>query len=350
MVTMAIVAVVVAAATPLARHLQAGNLRIVSLKNLVVLGEAQACYATDWNNRQWSIAPRDLGETNGNCSSYLVSKPCPPPALLGFSSSGSGWGYFLGSIGGCAQYGYPGSCGNISSYKPLVFTGTDVGFGAFRLPNLRGMQEYVGLKYYEKEWFSELDSVNWAKAQGYFALPDQFTLVGNQFAFAAYCLSPAAMYNPGVFRRPSLGGYQSPDAGFADAYRAPSLDQCVHPDLKTRMIEHSWLVNPPSPTNPNWAVPEPYYFNHGITSRPGALFFDGSVQEMTMKQAVADDEAVRRSTNFVDGLWHRGTPLGANGYFGAQAFDDTRNSFHILTTDGILGRDFLNRRPGRTFE
>jgi prepilin-type N-terminal cleavage/methylation domain-containing protein len=349
-VTIAVIAVIVASSIPLAKRLQANNLRVVSLKNLVVLGEAQACYATDWNDRQWSIAPRDLGTTNGNCSVYVATKSCPPQALLGWSSSGVIWGYFLGSFGLCTGTGNPGSCGNISIYRPLNFTGPDAGFGSFRIPNLRGMQEYVGLKFYEKEWYSELDTVNWSKADDYFPLPDQFTSNGFDITFSAYCLSPAAMYHPGVMRRPSNGGFQSPDAGFADSYRAPSLSECLHPDLKTRMVEHSWLVNPPSPSNPAWSVPEPWYFNHGITSRPGTLFFDGSVQEMTMKQAVADDEAMRRSTNFVDGLWHRGTPLGANGYFGNLASDDTRNSFHVLTTDGILGRDFLNRRPGRTFE
>jgi hypothetical protein len=181
-------------------------------------------------------------------------------------------------------------------------------------------------------------------------LIDQFTSSGGEIAFSAYCLSPAAMYHPGVFRRPSAGGFQDPNAGFIDSYRAPSIDQCTHPDLKTRMVEHSWLVNPPSPTNPNFSGNEPWYFNHGITSRPGSLFFDGSVQEMTMKQAVSDDEAMRRATGFVDGLWSRDTPFGANGYFGGQAYDETRNSFHILTTDGILGRDFLKRIPGRPIQ
>lgn len=64
-----------------------------------------------------------------------------------------------------------------------------------------------------------------------------------------------------------------------------------------------------------------------------------------MTQAVADDAAVLKSTRGVDGLWSRDTPFGVDGYFGAQAFDDTRNSFHILTTDGITGRDFLRRSP-----
>ena len=39
-------------------------------------------------------------------------------------------------------------------------------------------------------------------------------------------------------------------------------------------------------------------------------------------------------------LWSKDTPFGSNGYFIADGWDyiaDT--SFHVLTTDGILGRD-----------
>lgn len=44
------------------------------------------------------------------------------------------------------------------------------------------------------------------------------------------------------------------------------------------------------------------------------------------------------------GLWHTGTPLN-NGYYQHLSFDmlaDT--SFHVLTTEGILGRDVLGAK------
>jgi prepilin-type N-terminal cleavage/methylation domain-containing protein len=350
-IAIVLMVILIAAMAPIARNARSDVLRTVSLKNLVVLAEAQACYAADWSNRQWSIAPRDFGVANGNCLTYVTTISCPPQALLGRETDGTLWGYFWGSIGHCEEYPYPGLCtGNQNVYRPIAFSGPDAGFGAFRIPNMKGFQEYIGEKYYEKEWFSELDSVTWGIAEPYFALPDQFTTVNNTIAYSAYCLSPAAMYHPSILRRPSQGGFKSPDGGVALSYSAPSLTQCAYPDLKSRMVEHSWLVDPPSPTNPAWQGEVPWYFNQGIASRPGTLFFDGSVQEMTMKQAVSDDEAMLRSTNGVDGLWSRDTPFGADGYFGAQAYDDTRNSFHILTTDGILGRDFLKRGRGRIME
>jgi prepilin-type N-terminal cleavage/methylation domain-containing protein len=143
LITLVVLVVLIAAAAPLARNARSGGLRTVSLKNLVVLGEAQACYANDWAGRQWSIAPRDFGAVNGNCATYSSTIACPSQALLGWSASGAMWGYFWGGSGLCAQYSWPGNCFNADVYRPISFTGTQAGFGAFRLPNIRGMQEYV---------------------------------------------------------------------------------------------------------------------------------------------------------------------------------------------------------------
>ena len=41
-------------------------------------------------------------------------------------------------------------------------------------------------------------------------------------------------------------------------------------------------------------------------------------------------------------VWSKNTPLGTSGYFGNQSYDFlVKTSFHILTTDGIEGRDVL---------
>ena len=70
---------------------------------------------------------------------------------------------------------------------------------------------------------------------------------------------------------------------------------------------------------------------------------DGHVRLLPNIEVVDADAQVLRQTAGVDGLWHRGTPLGTNGYFGEFSFDGTIVSHHILTTDGILGRDTLGR-------
>ena len=47
----------------------------------------------------------------------------------------------------------------------------------------------------------------------------------------------------------------------------------------------------------------------------------------------------------MDGLWHRGTPFGDDGYYIPFGYDGVPLSHHILTTDGILGRDTLAETP-----
>ncbi|MCA9285621.1 MAG: hypothetical protein KDA22_10415, partial [Phycisphaerales bacterium] len=73
------------------------------------------------------------------------------------------------------------------------------------------------------------------------------------------------------------------------------------------------------------------------------LFFDGHVSAASTADAMDADQ--RASNDSGHGLWSRDTPLGANGYYGSIAYDwvvDT--SYHVLTIDGILGRDFLGAR------
>jgi len=108
------------------------------------------------------------------------------------------------------------------------------------------------------------------------------------------------------------------------------------------MIEHSWLQSPPAECNPAFAGCEPYYFNHGIDSTPAALFYDGSVRLLPNQEVLLADFQVLSQTGGVDGLWHRGTPFGTNGYFIPESFDFVPLSHHVLTTDGIMGRDTLS--------
>jgi len=107
------------------------------------------------------------------------------------------------------------------------------------------------------------------------------------------------------------------------------------------MIEHNWLQNTPdSPVNPNFAGgTTPWHFNHGYNSAPACLFFDGHIELVGCQRSMQADQRVAPSNGSV---WSQNTPFGNQGYFGGQSYDflvDT--SFHILTTDGIGGRDVL---------
>jgi hypothetical protein len=124
------------------------------------------------------------------------------------------------------------------------------------------------------------------------------------------------------------------------------------------MIEHNWLQKAPDQlTNPNFAGnTTPWFFNHGYNSAPATLFFDGHVAIAGVADAQESDGRVGRQNQTQApgqpalhsggrGLWHRGTPLGANGYYNQLAYDMVVDSaYHILTVDGILGRDFIGAK------
>ena len=75
------------------------------------------------------------------------------------------------------------------------------------------------------------------------------------------------------------------------------------------------------------------------------LFYDGHVRLLPNTEVFAADQQILKQTGGVDGLWHRGTPFGEDGYFISAGFDGVPLSHHILTTDGILGRDTLAETP-----
>jgi prepilin-type N-terminal cleavage/methylation domain-containing protein len=344
LVVVSIIALLIAILLPAIGKARDAALVTRSLANLRNLSAANAAYGADWADRQFTAIPDDAGLVSGNCTTYLATVACPPQQLLGWASQGgvsTMWGYFLGSTGLCAPYNYDGNCGNWSTYKPIEFTGVNAGFGAFRMPNVKAFASYVGNRFYDETFYAPKDRINLAIAEKYFSFPDQFNSSDGDIAYSTYCFSPAAMYAPDVLS--SKTGYKNPNV-MAAGYRSPAVGMATYPDLKTRMLEHQWLQNAESQINSNFAGgQEPWYFNHGYNSAPATLFFDGHVAVMGVADAMESDVRVKQTAPTTDidkGIWSRTTPFGTNGYFGQQAYDfyvDT--SYHILTTDGIQGRD-----------
>ena len=295
---------------------------------LALLAQAHACYAADWNERQWSALPYDTGQFSNPCSSYPA---CVPQQLFGFDTNGALWGWFLGG-GPCNALSYPGSCNNWNQYVPLDFNWRH---GSFRMPNMQGFREYVSQRYYAEEWYVH-DDPGYAVASTLFDYPAEFTYSPalDNYADSSFCLSPAALFNPGVFRARADGGYQSPTQ-FADSFRTPSVTQCTHPSLKTRMCEYGWYRGAPQ---------DGLAFTAGLESAPYAMFFDGSVASVRMADAQQQDFTVYDASPTKDGLWTRETPFGKFGWDPMnQRFDGRASGFHMLTRDGILGRDLLTR-------
>lgn len=350
LVTIAVAVVLIAALLPTLRQTRTSSGQLTSMSNLQSLALAHAMYSWDWNDRQVTWIPDDAGlffQGGGSnwAGPYISSAGCPPQLLLGWDLGGSPtlWGYYLG----CDWL--PGNPLNGLVYQPLSFAPTN-GFGAFRLTNAKAFAAYVEGRFYSETFYAPNDAITWELASTMFDFLGEFSVqapLGEpgfpSVVNSSYALSPAAMWSPDVLSKNETTRlwYTSPWT-LIDGYKSPTVSQCAHADLKTRMIEHNWNLGSPAQTNPAFENDfTPYYFNHGLDAAPLTLFFDGHVADLPTAQAVADDAQVFAQTRGEVGLWTRDTPYGELGYYGAQSFDGTVASHHVLTAGGILGRDVL---------
>ncbi len=328
------VALLVAVVVPALGRLRGSSGFTVSMSNLVTQHVAHLMYAADWDGRQFTVSRDDFGAHGNNLATYLNSPVRNYFIPLGWSQ-GNLW-VFVQSP---------------ALHEPLVFQGPGAGFGSFRIYNFpTGFHDYVNGRTYDPIFFAPNDTVPFEFVEAAFDDPDELVLIGGPFVRPpSYALSPAAMFHPQIMRAPSAGGWQNP-WNLADGFASPPLFAAAYPDLKTHMIEHHWVQSPPAECNPvfgdngPYGGCQPYFFNQGIDSVSVALFFDGHVRSLPNSEVFAADQQILKQTGGVDGLWSRDTPLGADGYFIESGFDGSPLSHHVLTTDGILGRDTLG--PG----
>ena len=323
----------------------------MSQTNLRNLATAHATYASEWNDRQFTLI-------DDNMSSYgdTADEAFPewhrqhgaggnmwdhhPPILLGWRQGGL-WGYWMDWAG---NWGLP---------QPIAFTGSDywIGFGAFRIPNAKQFNQYLSNRYYDPVFYAPKDTIAWACVEPCLDDPGEFcTLGGTENTYwSSYCTSPAAMFSPDVMRHDDPGnpndGWQDPWL-MASGFRSPSPSQALYPSLKTWMCEHHWLQNRKAECNPGFTGGtydgcEPFYFNHGYESIPVAFFYDGHVASIGLQEAQNASNRNEAQTGWA--LWNPGCgDMGADGYFISLGYDQLANtSYHVLTSDGIRGRDTL---------
>ncbi|NNF41476.1 MAG: type II secretion system protein [Phycisphaerales bacterium] len=325
----------------------------ISQTNLRNIGVAHESYAAEWSDRQltfiddnWSTYGDDgIAAGEGYFESYAMYHP---PIVLGWAPGQGGhddsdynryWGYWP----------MPPTMGNVWRLEPIKFReGTLQYFGTFRIQNAKQFNQYVGGKFYDKTFYAPKDVVAVRIIEPCLEAPGEFctevdTPEGG-VGWCSYIMSPAAMFNPDVMRNTEDGGFQDPfDLG--GGFRSPSPSQCTYPSLKTRVLEHHWLQNTQADCNPSF-VPgtydgcEPYYFNHAWESSPMTLFYDGHVESIGTRKAMRADGRQMAQTGY--GLWSRDTTFGEDGYFIPEGYDQAATSYHILTTDGIKGRDIVS--------
>lgn len=313
----------------------------VSIRNLQSLHFAHTLYALDWNDRQVTWARDDLGAFDGDVQAYNrahgckdpFDPGCQPPVVAGVDCGGT-----------LQAFDFPQGAWAV---QPINFPGPPnqsqsvAGLGSFRVPNARPFHEYVNGRFFDPTFYAPKDAPVFEQVLPLFEQDCEFVAEGADLVLSSsYVLSPAAMFHPSVLSLdPGTGLFWRAPWEFAQGYESPSVSQARYPDRKSRMIEHNWLQNPAEPCNPSFAGCVPYFFNHSSFSVPMTLFYDGHVNGLSPSEAIRSEHRVFAQTG--NRLWTRDTPFGANGYFVENAYDFAQTSFHILTIDGILGRDTL---------
>ncbi|MHC4990231.1 MAG: type II secretion system protein [Planctomycetota bacterium] len=344
-----------------------------SKSNLRNLATAASTYAAAWNDRQFTMVMDGISRYGNSPFAALggyhlqsggCNQPhdpgCHPGVILGWGETPAHYNSTDGLIG--YWMNLPG---NFVVALPINF-GSFSGsayWGAFRIPNARQFNQYVNGRFYDPIFYAPNDRSVREIVGPCLEDPAEFSGVCHGYNnadvpfWSSYCFSPAAMYAPQVFSLVDDGSpFDSGGSGgpgfFTDPWslegglRSPSMSQARYADLKTHVIEHHWLQNPRADCNPAFSGGtydgcEPYYFNHSWESVPVTMFYDGHVDQLGVREAEAAD--TRHTVQAGYGLWSRDTPFGAEGYLSDVGYDFAQTSFHILTIDGIRGRDRVSK-------
>jgi len=355
LVVVAIIAVLLGVLLPALGQAREQAQITASQANLRQLATAHRAYAADHNDRQLTFIDDTIStygrDTMDAFFTFATDIAPPPPIVFGVGPHPTiptqpiTYVYFAGE-----------------THLPISFENR---FGSFRFINAVPFNQYIGGRYLDPVFYAPRDEVVTDVVEPMFDTPweiDPPLFPGDSFSWSSYVMSPAAMYHPRIFS--SREGWTNPwqtRAGF----RCPSFSEAVFPELKSHMLEHHWLQNRRAACNDQ--VPsgfgtydgcEPFYFNHGMDSVPQVAFYDGHVASLGVREVLEADTRLKSqmhdNPNASDnGLWRRDTPMGQFGYFEELAWGyasqgystDTvpRTSFHILTNEGILGRDTMPR-------
>ena len=145
----ACVVVLVAMGLPAFQRVGCNASRDISRANLATLSQAHVLYSTDWQGRQYTLVPDTLGASGGSFNAWQAANGCVPQQLLGTDAQGVS--HFMGTQ--CAQADV-----RIKEQwlKPIDFERRTTA-GAFRLSNLRLVNEYVNGRFYDPKFYAPDD-------------------------------------------------------------------------------------------------------------------------------------------------------------------------------------------------
>jgi prepilin-type N-terminal cleavage/methylation domain-containing protein len=327
-----------------------------SQANIKQLGTAAVTYAAEWHDRQLTYVDDNFSRYGNNgpaaCNNFvLVHGDSHPHPILGQDQNGIVW-----------QFGLPNDGANfINGWRTLVPIDFASKFGAFRTGmSCRSNTQYLNSRFYDPVLYAPKDTIVMAAAEPWFDHPSEYIPNAQTSGqkWSSYCFSPSAMFSPSVLGKVKGGQtYYTDPFTLPSGFKSPAMSQSQFPDLKTHIMEHNWLQGRKKQCNPAMASTsldcEPYYFNASWDSAPVALFYDGHVNIASTRQSMLDCRRVASQNGDTGGtlgkgLWSIHTPMGGSyiegqggGYFTDEGYDWTSTSFHILTIDGIKGRDFV---------
>jgi prepilin-type N-terminal cleavage/methylation domain-containing protein len=347
LVVVSIIALLVGILLPAIGRARDNALMTKSQGNLKNLSTACASYAAEYKDRQvtWINDYMSRYGTGAGTpiatafANYTAQTGATHPMLvLGSTQGGGVWEALQNANGG-------------RFYMPFDFASK---VGAFRMINTRAMNQYCNGRVYDPVFYAPKDTAVMAAVEPLFDYADEFTNVNDSLLYSSYILSPAAMFSPDVFsvnRSNNNATFTDPwtlPAGF----RSPSPSQARYSDLKSNVLEHHWLQNRrrnciTQLQNGPYNGCQPPFFNGSLSSSPVTLFYDGHVGSIGQRQAIDGYFRVKQQTG--RGTWVLDSPLGGGdgdfatgGYYMDYCDDYTSTSYHILTLDGIKGRDLLS--------
>ncbi len=319
-----------------------------SQANIKNLGTAGATYGAEWNDRQ-------ITYVNDQFSTYGANAPA---AFAGYQTKvGYGHPYM---ILGYAQGVIWVFALSDTTICPANFATTATKFGTFRIPNGRQFSSYLNGRFYDPVFYAPKDTAVMASVERWFDFPDEYVPSSstNGQKWSSYCFSPAAMVSPDVLSlNQTTNQFYTNPWSLPAGWRSPAFSQATYPDLKTNIIEHHWLQNRKKTCNPYFASGpydgcQPPFFNGGWESAPVALFYDGHIGQGGQRDSVEANHrvAIQNGRPNDGGLFSIHTAWGggyadvsSGGYYMDACLDWTSTSYHVLTIDGIKGRDFIGK-------
>jgi prepilin-type N-terminal cleavage/methylation domain-containing protein len=333
---------------------------------------ALATYASDHNDRNFTVAPDNLssGPRNGMHIKDAIAELSAPGQAFGMGlrlgNVGEDQGGTVYSIGMAAFYG--GATGGIAPYcfqSGLTESTTDKpGYGVWRYPNGMPVAEYMDGDTLHDAYFAPKDIVPLEAIEGCEDVTGSYclttemasaggqnpalaTVESNMFAIpSSYCISPCMMYSPAVYQwklAPPNGNQLPTDPmRLQRGFRPPSLDQARYPSHKTWLMEHNWLQNNTSSSNScnrshieknTWFVQgdgaygdgcTPGHYNTHPDSSPVIVFADGAVKTYVVNDFIIDSEVSMQNNEVTDplGLWVTSKKMVQGGSLTGGAFDN----------------------------